>query len=239
MFVNRVISTTANIAANVSIETRRNVFFELNSVFSTLDSYYLNINKDLTDNVTLSENLNYNLSKILDTDQTTISDEVSLNVNLVLSDSVTLDDSISLNLNKVLQDNASITDSLSTYFLFFVNASDSVNTADAAYITFSTPVNDTVSLSDSTVIAVQLATIEDSITASDSNVLLNTQTVYTDSTNMLESLALSTSKFIDDTDSTVTFAELGSGVLLNYTDAIGASGYFDEIYVGETVFTIS
>ena len=46
-------------------------------------------------------------------------------------------------------------------------------------------------------------------------------------------------KLIDNTDSIVSFTESGSGALLNYTDAVGPSGYFFEYYVGEEVITIS
>ena len=38
MFVNRILSATANLSANVSIITRQNVFAELNSVFTTLET---------------------------------------------------------------------------------------------------------------------------------------------------------------------------------------------------------
>ena len=47
LFVNRVISNTANISANVSIETRKNVFLELNSVFTTLDAAEVALLKNL------------------------------------------------------------------------------------------------------------------------------------------------------------------------------------------------
>ena len=47
------------------------------------------------------------------------------------------------------------------------------------------------------------------------------------------------SKLIDNTDSIVSFTESGNGILLNYTDAVGLSGYFLEYYVGEEVITIS
>jgi hypothetical protein len=55
LFVNRVLTTTANIAANVSVITRRNVASEFNSVFSTLENTSKLIRKTLDIDITSIE----------------------------------------------------------------------------------------------------------------------------------------------------------------------------------------
>ena len=102
LFVNRVISTTANISANITVETRKNVFVQLNSVFSTLDSIQKTLYKTLdTDSTSVTDNLSYSLSTTLPTDTVTPTDSLTFNIQLALSDSFTLTDNTSYNFNKV------------------------------------------------------------------------------------------------------------------------------------------
>ena len=164
MFVNRVISTTANISANISVETRKNVFLQFNSVFTTLDAAQVALQKNLG------------------TDTATVSDSILVSLQKTFSDNITLEDT-----TQVINRLAAFGDNLSPTETLALNVSK--------------PIID------------------------DSNV------------SITESLTKSFSKAIDTTDSIVTLSESGSGLLLNYTDAIGASGYFSETYVGGTVLT--
>jgi hypothetical protein len=164
MFVNRVISTTANISANITVETRKNVFMQFNSTFNALDTSLVALYKNLgTDNVATTDTVTVALGKYFSDDVTPVED---FNIVLYLepyADSVDTAESLSLNIGKSIED--------------------------------------------------------------DSNV------------NVTESFTQNFGKLIDNTDSTVTFTDSGSGVLLNYTDAVGALGYFAETYVGGTVLT--
>ena len=164
MFVNRVISTTANISANITVETRKNVFLQFNSVFTTLDSKLINLQLGTIN------------------DSTGLSDTAVVAVNKIISDTATMSDS------------ALIENELATFL-------ESINSIE------------------SLVLSVARTIIDDSnVTVSDSF----TQTLL---------------KPIDNTDSIITLSESGIGLLLNYTDTSGASGYFSETYAGGTVIT--
>jgi hypothetical protein len=72
------------------------------------------------------------------------------------------------------------------------------------------------------------------------NIALNvTLAAINDDTTLIDELTQTIGKNIDNTDSTVSLIESGNGIILNYTDNVGAEGYFAEIYVGETVLNIS
>lgn len=164
MFVNRVISTTANISANVTVGTRKNVFMQFNSTFNALDTTLVALYKNLgTDNVSTTDTVTVALGKYFSDDITPVED---FNIVLYLeafADSAETVESLSLNIGKFIDDVSNV--------------------------------------------------------------------------NVTESFIQNFGKLIDNTDSTVTFTDSGSGVLLNYTDAVGASGYFAETYVGGTVLT--
>jgi len=164
MFVNRVISTTANISANISVETRKNVFLQFNSVFTTLDSTLVALRQGVI------------------VDNTTVTDTVTVALSKSFSDSVTI--------------------------------------------------------SDSALISNKLASIVDSLTPSETLTLQVNKSIIDDSNvSITESLTQLFNKRIDNADSTIALTDSGSGVLLNYTDSSGASGYFAETYAGGTVIT--
>ena len=166
MFVNRIISTTANISANVTVETRKNVFFQLNSVFNVLDIAQVALRKNLPD------------------DNTFTSDSTTLSVTKALTDEITLSDTFDL-------------------IQYLEAYSDNVTTTEALVYSLDKAITD------------------------DTNVFIS------------DSFTQAFSKNIDNNDSTVSITESGNGVLLNYTDSVGVTGYFSEIYVGETIITIS
>ena len=83
-------------------------------------------------------------------------------------------------------------------------------------------------------------TLDSSTTPSDNINIISLQKELLDSLSIEETLATTIQKPISNADSIVTFTESGNGLILNYSDpAVGPSSYFSEIYVGETVLTIT
>jgi hypothetical protein len=78
LFVNRALTTIANVSANVEVVSAKNVFTQLNSVFSTLDSRAYQLQKPLANVVSISDSF------------------ISLNVFKPVSDTVTISESINI-----------------------------------------------------------------------------------------------------------------------------------------------
>ena len=164
MFVNRVISTTANISANITVETRKNVFLQFNSVFTTLDSSFYNLQLS------------------------TINDNISIN--------------------------------------------------DTTIVAFAKTISDDITIEDSALVSNRLAALLDSLTPSETLSLAVSKSITDDSNvNITESLTQVFSKYVDNTDSTITISDSGAGLLLDYAESSGASAYFAETYAGGTVLT--
>ena len=111
LFVDRVISNTADISAIISVQSRKNVNSELNSVFATLDIASKLISK-IADNdnvITSAEITAYQLTKPL-TDDTTISDIITISVTKALTDDSQPSDNTSLSFNRVDSDNVTAND---------------------------------------------------------------------------------------------------------------------------------
>ena len=92
LFVNRVISNTANLSANVSVQSSKNVESELNSVFTTLETVIRNTSKLLTDSANVTESSTFVFTREPEFDTVTLSESIPLTFNKVLDDSVTLTD---------------------------------------------------------------------------------------------------------------------------------------------------
>ena len=238
MFVNRIVSTTADVSANVSVETRKNVFAQLNSVFSYLDSKVYTLTKPLSDNnINPIESSSYNLTKSLSDNLTPI-ESLTYSLSKPISDSFTPSDSLTINFGLSLTDNAiSFSDSLTSFNLFFLNPTDNVLPSENITLAFNTVVSDSTTLTDNNIISIQKV-ISDSVSVTD-QLLFGEDKIIDDSTSILETLTNTVQKPINNTDSIVTLTETGQGLLLNYTDNVAPSGYFSEVYVGETVLTIT
>ncbi len=78
LFVNRTLTSTASVSANVEVVSAKNVFTQLNSVFSTLDSKIYELQKPLANVTSISDNF------------------ISLDVYKPLSDTVTISESLTL-----------------------------------------------------------------------------------------------------------------------------------------------
>lgn len=116
LFVDRVLSATADISGIISVQSRKNVNSELNSVFTTLDASYKLIRK-LADNdnvVTSAEITAYQLTKPL-TDDTTISDIITISVIKALTDDLQFSDNNFFTLNKVELDNVNVSGLVEDY----------------------------------------------------------------------------------------------------------------------------
>ena len=131
MFVNRVISTTANISANITIETRKNVFLQFNSVFTTLDSRLVSLQKNLgIDTTTVSDSVLVALGKNV-SDIITIPDSALVENNLAaFTESIGPLESLVLSVAKNIIDesNVTVSDSFIQTLLKPINNTDSVVT---------------------------------------------------------------------------------------------------------------
>jgi hypothetical protein len=131
MFVNRVISTTANINSNIAVETRRNVFMEFNSTFSILDTSLVALAKNLgTDTVNTTDSILVSLGKYYNDNVTTTE-----NINVVLylapfSDSTQPTESLTFNVGKTIIDNSNVTvtESFTQNIQKLINNTDSIIT---------------------------------------------------------------------------------------------------------------
>jgi hypothetical protein len=204
LFVNRVLTATADLAANVSVIFKQNVYAELNSVFTTLEDVAKFTSKIAdADNTTIIENETFVLYKPIDPpDSITLTDNTPITTIKGLSDNniTSTDDGTFFTMNKVARIGLPhlITD-VNRYF-----ESDYVELVPFDYT---------------------------GVEPSDDGIL-DGGTVY-----VTESLTDVFNKNI--TDNTNGFTESGNGILLNYTETIGPSGYFLEYYVGEELITIS
>ena len=110
LFVNRVLSATANLSANVSVVSKQNVYADLFDTFSTLESVAKLVRKTVdADNVSTTENTVYTLTKPL-SDETTISDVISISVIKTFLDDIIPGDNTNLSFNLVNTDSIEATD---------------------------------------------------------------------------------------------------------------------------------
>ena len=114
LFVNRTLAATASVSANVEVVSAKNVFTQLNSVFSTLDSKVYNLQKPLANVTSISDNfISLDVYKPI-SDTVTITESLNLILYLAaFSDSVTMADVNGLvggfNLDDVLESFGPIT----------------------------------------------------------------------------------------------------------------------------------
>ena len=111
LFVNRVLSATANLSANVSVVSKQNVYADLFSTFSTLETVAKLMNKTVSDedNVSTTENTIYSLTKPLE-DNFTFSDSLTISISKAFADSTEFSDNNSFTFNKTETDSTTATD---------------------------------------------------------------------------------------------------------------------------------
>jgi hypothetical protein len=135
MFVNRVISTTANISANVSVETRKNVFLQFNSVFTTLDAAQVALLKNLgTDTANITDSVVVSLLKSFSDDLSLQDSTLVVNQLAAFGDALSPTETISLTVSKSIIDdsNVNITESLTQLFNKQIDNADSTITLSDA-----------------------------------------------------------------------------------------------------------
>ena len=204
LYVNRVLTTTANLAADISVVSRKNVSAQFNSVFTTLENIAKLIGKvPTTDTANVTESETFVMYKPIDPpDSITLTDTTPITTTKALSDEniTSTDNGTFFTFNKVARVGL-------PHLITDVNRYFEGEYVDPFDYTGVEPVDGGI---------------------------IDGGTVY-----VTESFSDVFNKLIDNTDNTVTLTESGNGILLNYTDTIGALGYFSEYYVGEEVLTIS
>jgi len=117
LFVNRVLTTIANVSANVEVVSSKNVFTQLNSVFNILDSRVYQLQKPLANVLSISDNfISLDVYKPV-SDTVTISDSFNLIKYLEsFSDNVTVLESFNFVTGSNLSDNQSLSDELLQVF---------------------------------------------------------------------------------------------------------------------------
>jgi hypothetical protein len=117
LFVNRALTTIANVSANVEVVSAKNVFTQLNSVFNILDSKVYQLQKPLANVLSISDNfISLDVYKPL-SDVVTISESFVLAQYLVpFSDNVTILDSLSNSSEELVSDSLSLSEELVQVF---------------------------------------------------------------------------------------------------------------------------
>ena len=126
LFVNRALTTIANVSANVEVVSAKNVFTQLNSVFNTLDSKIYELQKPLANVLSISDSF------------------ISLDVYKPVDDNVTVSESLGIVLYlAAFSDNVSILDTLG--FVVGYNLSDSQSLSDELVQIFSKNIDNNIS----------------------------------------------------------------------------------------------
>jgi hypothetical protein len=116
LFVNRVLSATADVSANISVVSKQNVFADLFSTFSTLETVAKLMRKTASDSNSVDtpdENI-YTIIKPL-TDETTISDVVTISVIKTITDDTQPSDDTTLTFNRLELDSVNASDIVEDY----------------------------------------------------------------------------------------------------------------------------
>ena len=117
LFVNRALTTIANVSANVEVVSAKNVFTQLNSVFNILDSKVYQLQKPLANVLSISDNfISLDVYKPL-SDVVTISESFVLAQYLVpFSDNITILDSLTNSSEELVSDSLSLSEELVQVF---------------------------------------------------------------------------------------------------------------------------
>ena len=117
LFVNRVLTTIANVSGNVEVVSSKNVFTQLNSVFNILDSKVFQLQKPLANVINISDNfISLDVYKPV-SDTVTISESFTLVQSLAaFSDNVSILDSLGFVTGSSLSDDQSLSDELAQVF---------------------------------------------------------------------------------------------------------------------------
>ena len=117
LFVNRALTTIANVSANVEVVSAKNVFTQLNSVFNTLDSKIYELQKPLANVLSISDSfISLDVYKPVD-DNVTVSESLGIVLYLAaFSDYVSILDTLGFVTGSSLSDDQSLSDQLVQVF---------------------------------------------------------------------------------------------------------------------------
>ena len=213
LFVNRALTSTASISANVEVVSAKNVFTQLNSVFSTLDSKIYQMQKPLANVTSISDTfISLDVYKPI-SDTATISE--SLNITLYLA---AFSDSVIMGDENNLSSSFSLSDILESFSPIITHSSDDpLRYFDSNYVdpfTYTGRINTGM---DALSIAIVPQPLSDSANISESLTIIR---------NLDPSGNLISSSTLTDT---------GSGIMFNYDTGT----YFAEIYTGTEVLVFS
>jgi hypothetical protein len=116
LFVNRVLSATADVSANISVVSKQNVYADLFSTFSTLETVAKLMRKTASDSnsVDTPDDDVYTIIKPL-TDETTILDVVTISVIKTITDDTQPSDDTILTFNRLELDSVNASDIVEDY----------------------------------------------------------------------------------------------------------------------------
>ena len=213
LFVNRTLTSTASVSANVEVISAKNVFTQLNSVFSILDSKIYQMQKPLANVTSISDNfISLDVYKPL-SDTIDISESLTITQYLAaFTDSVIMGD------ENNLKSEFSLSDILESFSPIITHSSDDpLRYFDSNYVdpfTYTGRINTGM---DALSIAIVTQPLSDSANISESLTIIR---------NLDPSGNLISSSTLTDT---------GSGIMFNYDTGT----YFAEIYTGTEVLVFS
>jgi hypothetical protein len=116
LFVNRVLSATADVSANISVVSKQNVYADLFSTFSTLETVAKLMRKTASDSnsVDTPDDDVYTIIKPL-TDETTISDVITISVIKTITDDTQPSDDTIFTFNRLELDSVNASDIVEDY----------------------------------------------------------------------------------------------------------------------------
>ena len=214
LFVNRALTTIANVSANVEVISAKNVFTQLNSVFSILDSKVYQMQKPLANVTSISDNF------------------ISLDLYKPISDTVTISESLTIKQYlAAFTDSVTMADDARNNYQSFISVDDILE----SFVPIIThPSNDSLRYFDSNYVDPFTYTGRINI-GMDALSFTNVSKPLSDTANISESLTVIRNlNPSGNLISSSTFTDSGSGVLVNY-----AIDYFGENYAGSTVLVFS
>lgn len=230
LFNNRIIEAFANVRANVHIETRANVFLELEDIFSTQETISFGYYLPASDTTSVTDSLGFTFSKS-QSDIITLTDNTNYSAYSVLSDSAGTTDSLSLYLSIVLTDTANVIDNFDGLVTSYVREfNDSVLPQESIAKNLSTQLpEELVNLVDTTTVGLALAPLSDSLGPLDNTTLSLTKSIL-DNVPLSDEQIKAIYKDINNV-SNVTFTESITAQTTSYAQP----GYFSELYAGSLV----
>lgn len=229
LFNNRTISNFANLRSNVHVETRANIFLELEDTFSLQDVPLRGYFRNLSNTVSTSDTLSFNYNSAA-ADEATVSDTLAYVLNRGLEDNVSASDSISLALSIVLSDTANVIDSFDTVTSYARTIDDTVSPEESIAKSLTTSFeSNNFNFVDTAVVGLALAPVNDSLTSDDTTVLSINKSIIDEQT-LLDAEFKSIYKDINNV-SNVTLTES----ITAQTTSYAVPGYFSELYAGSLV----